>query len=297
VLDREIGFDFASDFGSPGHPPSFKGGRSAFFGQEIARIGGDLSRRKPNFRGDVSMWKQRAVTLCGCLAALPLLIGCANGVAAPPQAYIPPAPTVAAAPDAGARVYAVAPGQPAAILVMLPDPRYAMSTDARLWAAQGFDVVAPSPPEIYQIAADQQAAVVRLIAQAQAIANAPVWLMGPNLVVEEAMAAMPPSGPDGVSGVVVTSTTSGVEACSERMTYSYSGNGAPPKVSVTTSGNACPSGSPFGAGTNSTLAPPAPAVRQSAPRLIETSLPARSLAARRAAVREVADLIKSAPPG
>jgi hypothetical protein len=25
VLDREIGFDFASDFGSPGHPPSRAG--------------------------------------------------------------------------------------------------------------------------------------------------------------------------------------------------------------------------------------------------------------------------------
>ena len=37
------------------------------------------------------MWKQRAVTLCGCLAVLPLLMGCANGGGGSPQAYAPPA--------------------------------------------------------------------------------------------------------------------------------------------------------------------------------------------------------------
>jgi hypothetical protein len=243
------------------------------------------------------MWEQRAVTLCGCLAALPLLMGCANGMGGPPQAYAPPAPVATAAPDTGARVYAVGPGERAAILVMLPGPGDMLTADPRLWAAQGFDVVTPSPLEMYQIAADQQAAAVRLIAEAEAMADAPVWLVGPNPAIEAAMAAMPRSGPAQVSGVVVTSTTSGSGTCSERMIYSYAGNAAPPKVSVSKSGDACPAGSPFGsfgAGSNATVAPPAPTVRPNAPRLIEAS--ASTDLGSAAGVRQLADLIKSAPP-
>ena len=37
------------------------------------------------------MWKQRAVTLCGCLAVLPLLMGCANGVGGPTAGLRPAA--------------------------------------------------------------------------------------------------------------------------------------------------------------------------------------------------------------
>ena len=132
---------------------------------------------------------------------------------------------------------------------MLPGPGDMLTADPRLWAAQGLDVVTPSPAEIYRIAADQQAAAARLIAEAQA--DAPIWLVGPNPAVEAAMAAMPRSGAGQVSGVVVTSTTSGAGTCSERMTYSYSGSGAPPKVSVSRSGDGCPAGSPFGPGGNS----------------------------------------------
>ena len=40
------------------------------------------------------------------------------------------------------------------------------------------------------------------------------------------MASMPPGGPGQVSGVVVTSTSTGAGTCSEQMVYSYSGNGA-----------------------------------------------------------------------
>ena len=236
------------------------------------------------------MWKQRAVTLCGCLAVLPLLMGCANGGGGSPQAYAPP-PT---AETDGARVYAVGPGAPVAILVMVPGPGDMLSGNPQLWTGQGFDVMAPPAPELYQTAAEEQAVAARLVAQAQALASAPIWLVGPNPAIEAAMAGMPSFGAGQVSGVVVTSTTSGAGSCSERMIYSYSGNGAPPKVSVSKSGDACPAGSPFGAGTNPALAPPMPAVRPNAPRVIEAAAPAPRGAP--AAVGQVAELIKSASP-
>lgn len=243
------------------------------------------------------MGKQRAATLCGCLAtALPLLIGCANGGGGSPQAYAAPPPV--AAPPAyadGPQIYAVGPPAPAAILVMLPGPGDMLTADPGLWTAQGFDVVTPAPSEINRIAADQQAAMARLVARAQAVANAPVWLIGPNPSIEAAMASLPAGGPGRVSGVVVTSMSSGAATCSEQMTYSYPGNGAAPKVSVSRSGNACPPGPSFGAGPNPTLAPPPAAAPPNAPRLIEAAAPAGSPAPA-ARVRQIADLIKSAPP-
>lgn len=241
------------------------------------------------------MWKQRAVTLCGCLAALPLLVGCANRVGGPPQAYALPTPAAMGVPNPGqTQVYTVGPGEPAAVLVVLPGARDMLTSNPQMWASQGFDVVTPSPAEMYQIAANQEAAMARLIAEAQQMANAPVWVVGPNPAIEAAIEGMLPVGPARVSGVVVTSMSSGSGICSERMTYSYSGNGTPPKVSVKKSGD-CPAGSPFGSigtGTNSTVAPPPPAIRPNAPRLIETSAPNGPGSA--ATVEQLAELIKSA---
>ena len=243
------------------------------------------------------MSKPGALTLYCCLAALPLM-GCANGVGGPPQAYASPPPVPATvAGTGGARIYAIGPGAPTAILVMLPGSGGMMTADPRLWTAQGFDVVTRSPGEIEHIAANQDAAMTHLIAQAQTMADAPVWLVGANPAIEAAISGTPMAGPGQVSGVVITSTTSGAGTCSERMIYSYSGNGTP-KVSVSKSGDACPAGSPFGAGgANSTLAPAAPAVRPNVPRVIEASAADRSGApvAPRLAVKQVADLIKSAP--
>jgi len=105
------------------------------------------------------MWKRRAATVGSCIAALPLLMGCANGIGATPQAYAPPA--VPAADAGGAQVFAIGPGAPAAILVMLPGPSDMRTADPRLWAARGFDVVTPSPAEMYQVAANQEAAAAR----------------------------------------------------------------------------------------------------------------------------------------
>jgi hypothetical protein len=170
-----------------------------------------------------------------------------------------------------------------------------LTADPALWAAQAFDVVTPQASEIYQLAADREAALDRLIASAQAMADVPVWLVGPNSAIESAMASMPHSGPGEVSGVVVTSMTSGAGMCSERMIYSYSGNGAPPKVSVSKSGD-CPAGSPFGSvggGSNPAIAPPMPTVHPNPPRVIEATAPTDRSSP--AAVQQVAELIKSAP--
>jgi hypothetical protein len=271
------------------------------------------------------MSKQRAVTLCGALTALPLLLGCAQDGGAPPQAYYalpaparvygaPPAayypPATAAASHAAvdpARVYAAAPGAPTAVLVVLPGPGDVLTANPQAWVAQGFDVVAPPADEVYRLLADQQAAAACLIAEAQALANAPVWVVGSGPAVKAALAALPAGVPGQVSGVVVTSATSGTGTCSERMVYSYSGGGAP-KVSVSKSGNACPPGAPFGIETNqagpatiapsSPIIPPEPAVQPNRPRVIETAAPeAETPAARQARIRELAELIKSAPPG
>jgi hypothetical protein len=103
------------------------------------------------------MSKPSALTLFCCIAALPL-IGCANGIGPQSQAYPTTAP-VAAVPS-GERVYAVGPGGPAAILVMLPGPGDVLTADPGLWAAQGFDVVTPPPSEIYRLAADREAASI-----------------------------------------------------------------------------------------------------------------------------------------
>ncbi|MBV8739227.1 MAG: hypothetical protein JO007_18660 [Alphaproteobacteria bacterium] len=264
------------------------------------------------------MWKQRAVTLCAALAILPLVIGCSVGAGGPPQAYTPqgyppqayappqpyvPQPYVpqasAPVPAAinGARVYAIGPGAPAAILVMLPGPGDVITANPQLWTAQGFDVVTPTPSELYRFAAEQEKVTAQLIAQAEALTNAPIWVVGPNPAIETAMASLPAGASGQVSGVVMTSTSSGAGTCSERMIYSYSGNGTP-QVSVSKSGNACPPGSPFGAGTNSTMTPHLPLVQPHAPRLIEASAPASAGSpAAQQAVRQIADLIKSAPPG
>ncbi|MFZ3233822.1 MAG: hypothetical protein WA417_05245 [Stellaceae bacterium] len=242
------------------------------------------------------MSKRQTVTLCGCLAALPLLMGCANGGGGQQSAYAPPAPVATAppaGPDIGARVYAVGPGAPAAILVMLPGPGDMLAADPQLWAAQGFDVVTPPASELYRIVAEQQAAAAQLVAQARAIADAPIWLMGRDPAIEAAMA---PAVAGQVSGLVVTSTASGAGSCSERMIYSYSGNGAPPKVAVSKSGDACPAGPPFGEGTNPATAPSLPQGQPRGPHLIEASAgSAAAPAARRAAVERIAEAIKSTP--
>ena len=240
------------------------------------------------------MWKAPASVLCGCLAALPL-IGCAGDVATSGQATVvtpaaiaEPAPYYAPAP----RVYAVGPAAPVAVLVLWPGDD-SLARDPALWTAQGFDVVTPQPADIYRLVADQQAALAQLVASAHALADAPVWVVGPGPIIDAALAA--PQFGRGVSGVVMTSVASGAGSCSESFFYSDPGTGAPPKVEVKRSGD-CGTGTPAIGGRQPSVLPAPPAPRPNQPRLIEASAVGKNLPPA-AKVRHLAELIKSAPPG
>jgi hypothetical protein len=184
--------------------------------------------------GEPSMWKRPASVVCGCPAVLPL-IGCAGSVATPQQAAM--ARTEAAGSTSyypTPRIYPSGPAAPAAVLVLLPG-NDSLVRDPTLWEAQGFDVIMP-PTDIYRLVADQEAAMARLIASAEAMANAPIWLVGPSQVIETAI----PQAGGRVSGVIVTSGTSPTYSCSESFSYFDPGTGAPPKMEVKRSGNCGP---------------------------------------------------------
>jgi len=239
------------------------------------------------------MWKAPASVLFGCLAALSL-VGCAgagnvatSGEAtavmptAEPASYYKPAP----------RVYAIGPASPAAVVVLWPGGDI-LARDPALWAAQGFDVVMPQLADIYRMVADQQAVLARLIASAHALANAPIWVVGPGPVIDAALAA--PQFGHGVSGVVMTSVSSGSGSCSESFSYFDPGTGAPPKVEVSRSGDCGPGAPALGGRQPSVL--PVPAARPNRPRIIEASAVGKNLPPA-AKVRDLAELIRSAPSG
>ncbi len=238
------------------------------------------------------MWKPFGSILGCCLAAVPLL-GCVSGYTAlPPQAGPPPA---ALAPTISEQAFYTAGGTtPAAVLVFLPDPVELGNVAARdpaLWAAQGFDVVMPRQLWTDRLIADQQTAVARLLASAQALADAPIWLVGPSPTIE---AVMPQLGPGQVSGVVVTSVTSNAVSCTRTMYYSNPGTGAEPKAVVKTSGDACGTIPSFGARQAPAGAVPVPQVKPNAPRIIEASIPTEK-PAQQAFVQRLAEEIKSGP--
>jgi hypothetical protein len=240
------------------------------------------------------MWKPPAAILGCCLAALPL-IGCAGNVTALRQDGAPvPTAAVAASPAEG--VYATGPAMPAAILVFVPGMNAAgradfLSRDPALWAAQGFDVVMPQPSWSTRLIADQEAALERLLASSRSLADAPIWLVGPGPAIE---AAMPQLGPGQISGVVVTSVTSNAGSCSRTMYYSNPGNGAEPKVVVSTAGDACGASPPFGGRRAPSGVVPMPHVHPNVPRIIETSIPADGTA-QQAFVQRLAEEIKAPP--
>ena len=150
----------------------------------------------------------------------------------------------------------------------------------------------PEPVDLYRMVADQQAVLARLVASAHALANAPIWLVGPDSLIEASL--VPPQlGRGGMSGFVVTSVTSEVGSCSERLVYADPGTGAPPKVEVSRSGD-CRTGAPATGRQPSDLpAPQAP--RPNQPPLIEASALGNSLPPA-AKARYLAEQIKSAPP-
>ena len=92
----------------------------------------------------------------------------------------------------------------------------------------------------------------------------------------------------------MTSVTSGARSCSESFFYSDPGTGAPPKVEVKRSGN-CETRMPAFTGRQPSVLP-APAPRPNQPRIIEASAVGKDLPPA-AKVRDLADLIKSAPAG
>jgi hypothetical protein len=238
------------------------------------------------------MWKPFGSILGCCLAAVPLL-GCARGYTAlPPQAGPPPA---ALTPTISDQAFYTAGGTtPAAVLVFLPDPVELGNVAARdpaLWTAQGFDVVMPRQLWTDRLIADQQTAVARLLASAQALADAPIWLVGPSPTIE---AVMPQLGPGQVSGVVVTSVTSNAGSCTRTMYYSNPGTGAEPKAVVKTSGGACGTIPSFGARQAPAGTVPLPQVKPSAPRIIEASIPTEK-PAQQAFVQRLAEEIKAGP--
>ena len=237
------------------------------------------------------MWNAAASVICGCLAALPL-IGCAGNVgtsaqapAVTPAAIAEPAPDYAPAP----RVYALGSGAPAAVLVLWPGDD-SLARDPGLWTVQGFDVVMPPPADIYRLVADQQAALAQLVALAHAL----VWVVGPSPVIDAASAA-PRLGRGGVSGVVMTSVASGTHSCSESFFYSDPGTGGPPKVEVKRSGD-CGTGTPALTGRQPSVLPAPSAPWPNQPRLIEASSVGKNLPPA-GKVRDLAELIKSTPPG
>jgi hypothetical protein len=234
------------------------------------------------------MWKGPASILC--LAALPL-IGCAGDYTVRQAEAVAPMPAfespVYYAPPPNA--YTASATAPAAVLVFLPGAD-AVASEPALWEAQGFDVVMPQPADIYRLVADQEAAMARLIASAEALAKAPVWLVGPSQAIE---AALPEVG-GRVSGVVVSSAGAPTFSCSESFSYYNPGTGAPPQVKVTRSGD-CGAGMPAITGRQPSGLQPAPASRSHQPRIIEASAAGKNLPPA-TQVRHLAQLIKAGPP-
>jgi hypothetical protein len=238
------------------------------------------------------MWRPFGSILGCCLAAMPL-VGCVGGYPAlPPQAGPPSAAVAATVP--GSAVYTTRAGAPAAVLVFLPAPADVTDVvrDPALWAAQGFDVVMPRPLWTDRLVADQQAAVAQLLASAQALADSPIWLVGPSPTIE---AIMPQFGPGQVSGVVVTSMTSNAGSCTRTMYYSASVEEGKPKAVVKTSGDACGTSPSYGARQAPAGVTPVPRVQPSAPRIIEASIPA-DRNAQQPFVQRLAEEIKAPQP-
>src|SRR5437762_1009611 len=123
-----------------------------------------------------------------------------------------------------------------------------------------------------------------------ALADAPIWVVGPGPVIDAAVAA-PRLGRGRVSGVVMTSVASGTHSCSESFFYSDPGTGAPPKVEVKRSGD-CGTGALAIGGREPSVLPAPAGPRPNQPRLIEASAVGKNLPPA-AKLRHLAELIKS----
>ena len=138
--------------------------------------------------------------------------------------------------------------------------------------------------------ADQQAAMAQLVASARALADAPIWVLGPGPVIDAALAA--PQLGRAVSGVVMTSVASDSGSCSESFFYSDRHRRAAKSRGQTLRGLRYGHARDWRAAAIGASGP-APANQ---PRLIEASAVATNLQPG-AKVRHLAELIKSTPPG
>ena len=191
----------------------------------------------------------------------------------------------------GPRIYAIGPAAPAAILVMLPGPGDMLTADPRLWAAQGVDVMTPSPSQIYQIAVDRQAggAIDRRGAGAGGRAGLARW-PEPRGRGGDGVAAALRAGPSlgrprdlDDLGRRDLQRANGLFLFGERRAAESLGQ---------QDGRCLPGGIAIWRRVEPSAAPAIPAVPPKAPRLIEASAPAG--VGSRAAVKQVAGLIKSA---
>ena len=240
------------------------------------------------------MRRSAALSLLCCTAALPLM-GCAGSLTAQRQNGTTEPVVIGSQAD---QVYTTGAAAPAAVLVFVPamEPAGAdlLTRDLALWGAQGFDVRVPQMLSASRLIADREATLERLFVSARALADAPIWLVGPSAGIETAMGGL---GPGQVSGVLVTSISSRAGNCTQTVSYTNTGTGAAPSVTVSNLGDAC--AAPSSVGTRpapSGVIPPHG--RPGAPRIIEVSIPDQgSPATRGPLLRHVAEEIKGPPAG
>jgi hypothetical protein len=264
-------------------------GRRLAADQKMAKSAANKATVLP-FAGDRAMAKIGVTALGWVVAALPLA-GCAGGWNRASE--LPPPNPAVVAEYPGSSLSPAGARAPAAILVVLPGAG-AWAGDPALWVREGFGVVTPPPPALYRLAAEQRAELAQMLASARALADAPIWLLGPSPEIAAVLAA-PGSADERVSGLVVTAAGAPAVTCSESFSYFDPGTGAKPQVRFNRSGT-CPPAAGIEIGGRA-IAPAPPAIRQQAPRVIEASAAPdeASPAARQAAVAQLARLIRATP--
>lgn len=222
-------------------------------------------------------------------------------------------PSVTEVASAAEPVVNTGPATPAAVLVFLPGAAYGgldtgpvgadpvADVPPSLWADQGLGVVTPRIADVLS-AQEREAdlALRRMLAYARAMADAPIWLVGPGPEIRAALEQLP-LGTGKVSGVVMTSVSSPAGTCSETVVYSSPGAGGLPTVQVRSSGDACRTIGPGARPPVFEQVPPSPAPRT--PRTILVHTEQGQAAAATAAAREdrtplvrlIADRIKQSP--
>jgi hypothetical protein len=173
----------------------------------------------------------RTTLLSACLA-LPLLAATGQAQPVPPNGgrviYVPPGATVVILPGPGT---VAAPGMASAVAA----PNMASTVAAPNMASAGAapdmaSVGAPEAMPLMQMIAQQQAAMQRMIANMNAMFPP---LADPNQVLRAAFGA---GGPIGVS---IMPLAGGHGVCSQSISIVARGDGSPPIVKTSQSGDAC----------------------------------------------------------